>query len=327
MEARAYDEIDDMDRFHYVRLKNLKSSVRFIYQIARKWHPHLVNKIKGSIYADLDLVWRYLETRGKGIKVAVLDSGIDDDHQLLTHAIRESRCFIGMSSNCHDEADHGTHVAGIIAARGRPGKYMGIAPEVELYIGKVLDSRTNGAPEDVQRGIDWAIDRKVQIINLSLSSQSVLPKVREKLQNAIKQGIVVVCSAGRAPYELQYPGKYEELITVGTSHKNNPADGFPEGPEIDVIAPGVNIKSTDHEGKFVTHSGTSQSAPIVTGFIALYLAKYREELSQMEPHTIHSIIESTIIDSAKQIDFEGGKYSLFDPIGFLYSKPKQKTYE
>ncbi|RUA18213.1 MAG: hypothetical protein DSY55_00615, partial [Clostridia bacterium] len=200
--------------------------------------------------------------QGSGVKVAVLDTGCDMNHPDLKDNIRESADFSG-KGQAQDGNGHGTHVSGIIAGTGAAshGKYRGVAPAAELYIAKVLDDAGSGRMSDVMAGLDWAVEQKVQVVNLSLGSDSNCDgtdALSEACDAAVAQGVVVVVAVGNAgpmSNTVGAPGCAHNVITIGASTDDDKVASFSSrGPtsdgrvKPDVLLPGENIISARAEG-------------------------------------------------------------------------------
>lgn len=233
--------------------------------------------------------WR--EIKGEGIKIAILDTGIDPDHPSLKSNIKASRDFTGGDST-KDENGHGTMVSGIIAASDSTGAMTGVAPGSQLYIGKVLKNLTGGNKDHLIDGIKWAMGKqvdggenidKVDIIHLSLTSKEADDELHAVIREAISSDMFVICAAGNRGEEgVEFPAKYEESIAVGAVNKvGNSMKMSAKGPELDFVALGDLVQSTfptyfTNSTGFSVSSGTSLAAPFVTGASALALAKHRQ---------------------------------------------------
>ncbi|WP_169081875.1 S8 family peptidase [Paenibacillus sp. PL91] len=213
-------------------------------------------------------------TRGKSIKVAIIDSGIANHPDL--------RIAGGINTinggSYADDNGHGTHVAGIIAAAGNGGKVIGTAPEVSLYAVKALDQFGDGFVSDIVDGINWCIANRMHVINMSfgiLDSNSS-GTLHEAIKRAAKQGIVLVASAGnsgKTSKQIDVPATFKETIAVAASTKaNKVADFSSRGRGIELTAPGDGILSTWLNGMYQRLSGTSMASPHVAGGAALLLA-------------------------------------------------------
>lgn len=213
---------------------------------------------------------------GKGVKVAILDTGIDSSHPDLRGAVKGGYNAVGNSRSVRDRNGHGTHVAGIIASRKNRLGIRGIAPEVDLYAVKVLDDRGSGKVSDLIEGIEWAVQNKMDVINMSVGTKENNQTLREAVQNAARAGVIMVAAAGNngpSPNTVLYPAKYAEVISVGAVSKDRKiADFSARGAEVDIVAPGKDIYSTWPGGGYKTLSGTSMAAPHVTGVVAQLLS-------------------------------------------------------
>lgn len=212
-------------------------------------------------------------TRGAQIKVAVIDTGVELNHPDLRQRLAKGYNAISPIASANDDNGHGTHVAGIIAASDNDIGIVGVSPEVVIHPVKVLDGNGGGSLSDVVSGIQWCIDNKIDIINMSLGASEASETFRQAVKLAADQGIIIVAAAGNSgpgPNTIDYPAKYPETIAVAACDRiDKIADFSSRGPEVDITAPGVDIESTYTEGKYSTLSGTSMATPHVTGTIAL----------------------------------------------------------
>jgi subtilisin family serine protease len=227
------------------------------------------------------------KTQGKGIKIAVLDTGIAYNHPDLSQAVIGIRDFTGSPFGAADLDGHGTHVAGILAARKDSQGVVGVAPKAELLIGKVVGDNGIGTHEQLSEGIWWAIGRNADIISISLESIEENPFVHAAIKEAVKNNIYVICAAGNNIYAeaeedlyldtVKYPGKYNETIAVGAIDQSFQTTRYScRGHKVDIMAPGHQILSTYPPKSFAVLSGTSMAAPFVSGVVALMLAKHRD---------------------------------------------------
>lgn len=224
---------------------------------------------------DADLAWA--TSKGTATKVAVIDTGIDKDHPDLVANIKGGvnfvkKGFVADPTKWDDDNGHGTHVAGIIAAADNTTGVIGTAPEANLYGVKVLDRSGSGYLSDVIAGIDWAINNDMDVINMSLGSDSDVSSFHDAVDTAYASGIVVVAAAGNDGSSVDYPGAYSSVIAVSaTDINNNIASWSSRGPQVELAAPGVNIRSAWKGGGYKTISGTSMASPHVAGTAALVL--------------------------------------------------------
>ncbi|MEM7368082.1 MAG: S8 family peptidase [Bacteroidota bacterium] len=232
------------------------------------------------------------QTEGEGIKVAVLDTGIDPSHPDLKSAIVDMKDFTG--SGIKDTNGHGTHCAGIIAARRNMLGFIGVAPKAELLIAKVLDNEGNGSHQWIADGINWAVENGADIISMSLGTTLSAQVLFESIHNALAKGIHVICAAGNEgslqSNNIAYPGRYGGVITVGSHDFDGMASGFSSrGGEVDFVAPGSNIWSSYTDGGYAELSGTSMATPFVAGVAALILAKHKKYKNKTEIHNCEDL--------------------------------------
>lgn len=244
--------------------------------------------------------------------VAVLDTGFLLTHVDLADAWTEAKYdFVGKDDN--PEADtpavtHGTHVAGIIAARAS-AEMVGVAPNIRLMPIRVLDDNEQGDLATVAFGIRYAVDQGADIINLSLQSAGTLAVLNEAVSYAIDHGVTVVAAAGNtgdtSNPDVQYPARLDSVIAVGAVDANDKRAAFSSyGPELDLAAPGTQsysastdqgIYSTSIESGFVPgygyRSGTSMAAAHVSGVAALLAS-----CGIKSPQSIRSWLEGTATD-------------------------------
>ncbi|MEU8629832.1 type VII secretion-associated serine protease mycosin [Streptomyces sp. NPDC048669] len=233
----------------------------------------------------LDELWQ--DTRGKGVRVAVIDTGVDDTNPQLTSAVDAAAGADllrgGGTDGTVDQVGHGTKVAGIIAARPRAGTgFVGLAPEATIIPIRQNDERNSGEDTTMADAIDHAIAKGAKVINISqdttrpLTEDSVLGRA---VARAIGKDIVVVASAGNDGMDGRpkrtYPAAFDGVLAVAASDRNNERAHFSQAGEfVGVAAPGVDIVSTVPGNGQCTDNGTSFSAPYVTGVAALMRAKY-----------------------------------------------------
>lgn len=209
---------------------------------------------------------------GKGVKIAILDTGVDSSHPDLN--IKESYNFTKDDST-EDKVGHGTHVAGIIGALDNEQGVIGVAPDAELYSYKVLADGT-GNFNDIAEAIKDAADKGMHIINMSLGANSPtdIPVLKKACKYAYDKGVILMAAAGNTGgQDSIYPAKYEECYSVGAIDPVFRVSDFSSfGPHLDISAPGSKILSTYPGGKYVIMSGTSMATPFATGCIALLLS-------------------------------------------------------
>lgn len=259
-------------------------------------------------------VWQAGVT-GAGIKVAVVDTGIDAAHPDFANRILQIKDFTGEGPS--DNNGHGTHVAGIIGGTGAGsnGKYKGVAPDCALLAAKVLRGNGSGTTSDVMAGIEWAVQQGVHVINLSLGSDGACngtDALSVLCDAAVARGIVLCVAAGNAgpgASTVGSPGCAQTVITVGATTDTDQVAGFSSrGPtsdgrvKPDVCFPGAGIVACRATGTsmgspvnnlYTSASGTSMATPHAAGASALLL--------QAKPGLSPQQIKDTLMNTAKDL--------------------------
>jgi serine protease AprX len=275
-----------------------------------------MQRVRQQVEADWELLGDYYDTTGqipdwtkRPITAAVLDTGVGR-HPDLSGKILAFRDFVKGRHIMYDNNGHGTHVCGILCGDGfaSDGKYRGIAPGVQLVVGKVLDDNGDGMADNMLKALDWIKEVRtlygISILNISVGIGSLKQEdkeqaLRDRISELWESGMTVVCAAGnKGPEEgsISAVGSCSRVITVGChdgiyctnkagSCANYSGRGYLSSPvrKPDVVAPGTDIVSCNvacHKvyGKFrnayVEKSGTSMATPIVSGALALLMQKY-----------------------------------------------------
>jgi len=222
--------------------------------------------------------------KGMGVKIAVIDTGIDYNHEDLDGNYAGGWDFVFDDNDPFDDntISHGTHVAGIIAAEENGIGVIGVAPEADLYAVKVLDGGGFGLESWVIAGLEWAVDNGMDIVNLSLEGPHG-ESLQAACDSAYNAGILLVAAGGNTSGgSVSYPAAYESVIAVTATDANDVRAYFsPVGPELELAAPGVDILSTVTiaNGNYSLLSGTSQAAPHVAGAAALSILSNTKDLN------------------------------------------------
>jgi subtilisin family serine protease len=216
---------------------------------------------------------------GRGIKIAILDTGVDYRHPDLSPNYAGGYDFVNDDDDPMDDNGHGTHVAGIIAA-ARDGKgVLGVAPEAEYYAVKVSDGRGKGSFSGLIEGIDWAIEHDVDIVTMSITGTGGTMALQRAVQDAYNEyGLILVAAVGNGGSgDVLFPAAYKEVIGVGSVNEENEKSSFSRiGEEVELVAPGSDIRSAAIGGKYRVTSGTSMATPFVAGAAALMLQSDEE---------------------------------------------------
>ncbi|OON76643.1 S8 family serine peptidase [Streptomyces tsukubensis] len=252
---------------------------------------------------------------GKGVKVAVLDTGIDADHPDLKGRVSESKSFIEGEETA-DRNGHGTHTASTVGGSGAAsdGKEKGVAPDADLAVGKVLSDAGEGSESQIIAGMEWASkDLDAKVVSMSLGSTEASDGTDPMAQavNTLSEenDTLFVIAAGNAgtPVSVGSPGAADDALTIGAVDSTDTAAYFTsQGPRLgdnalkpDLSAPGVDILAArSHfvtgEGDYTTMSGTSMATPHVAGVAAL--------LAQKHPDWTWQQLKDGLMSSSEELD-------------------------
>jgi serine protease AprX len=278
----------------------------------------------GATYA-----WDTLGYTGAGIKIAIVDSGVNYSHPDLGggigtgYKVIDGYDFVNEDPDPMDDNGHGTHVAGIAAANG---SLKGVAPDAEILAVKVLNSAGVGTTSDIIAGIDWSVSKGAHIISMSIGgvgrpNDEFANPITIATDAAVDKGVVVVVAAGNegpGTGGINILAAGRKVITVGASDSGSTVDIYDDtiasfsnrGPSAfgrldpEVVAPGVNINSTSYTGGYVLKSGTSMATPHVSGAAALLLQK-NTSLSPLDVRRILMHTSSNLTSSGIHV-FEKG---------------------
>lgn len=265
---------------------------------------------------------------GKGVVVAVLDVGVDYNHDDLKDNIWTNPKeiagngkdddgdgyvddvhgwnFVDNNNDVLDRKGHGTHVSGTIAGENNGFGVTGIAYDAKIMPIKVLNDEGAGSYTSITKGIYYAVDHGANVINLSLGGGSGDDTMQKALEYASNKGVVVVMAAGNdGSFQPGYPARYADKsgIAVGAVDKNNNMPDFSNRAGINpltyVTAPGVNVYSTVPGNKYASYSGTSMATPHVAGVVALMLSANHN----LTPDQVRQILSETAVHSTATPSF------------------------
>lgn len=217
---------------------------------------------------------------GSGIKIAIIDSGIDYNHPDLDGNFAGGYDFVNDDGDPMDDYGHGTHVAGTVAAEDNGVGVVGVAPGASLYGLKILGNSGSGSFSDAIAALQWCVDNGIHITNNSYGSdQDPGVTVREAFDNAALAGVLHVSSAGNTGNppgrgdNVGYPASYDSVIAVAATDDSDKRARFSStGQAVELAAPGVDVNSTKLGGGYVEYDGTSMACPHVAGAAALVMA-------------------------------------------------------
>jgi thermitase len=216
--------------------------------------------------------WEALPPDAPTITVAVIDSGICAEHPDLTGRIGDGWDFLENDPVPQDDFGHGCAVAGVIAANPNNGVgIIGVAPNAQIMPLRVLNAQGVGTYSDVAAAIVYAADNGAEIVNLSLGGSSPSGILEDAVNYATSRGVMVIAAAGNTGQEgVLYPAAYEPVIAVASVDPDLQRSSFSSyGPEVDLLAPGRDIVTTQNGGSYGLMNGTSFAAPHVAGIAVL----------------------------------------------------------
>ena len=235
---------------------------------------------------------------GAGSVVAVVDTGVSATHPDLSGLVLPGLDLVSpCGSGQADGHGHGTHVAGIIAARaGNAAGVAGLAQGTRILPVRALGNDGSGSDVDVAAGIAWAAEHGADVVNLSLGSPDPSASEQAAVDYAYGRGVLVVAAAGNdggAGDPANYPGALRHVLAVGAV---DPAHSVPvfsnSGPYVALVAPGVDVLSTVPPNGYLAMDGTSMAAP----FVAATAALMRAANPALTPSRLVTLLESTALD-------------------------------
>ncbi|MCC6411172.1 MAG: S8 family serine peptidase [Saprospiraceae bacterium] len=278
------------------------------------------------------------------IKIAVLDTGVDLNHQelesillpgmdyvdIINGASEFIGDFLGMDAVPTDEVGHGSHVTGIVAGKGK-NMPIGVAPNCRIIPVRVLGAMSRngtvvgaGLIDNINNGIKWAVDEGADVINMSLGirhEQGGLPHA-EVIEYALRRGATVVAAAGNdGTNDKYYPGALPGVVAVGAvDETDNIAPFSTYGAHISLTAPGNQIFSCFTNGGYAFSSGTSQAAPFVSGVVALLKSLAYENGKPLKDHQVKYLLKHTSDKPGSTFRTEKsgfGRVNVFDAMKLL----------
>ncbi|MGV3616976.1 MAG: S8 family peptidase [Fimbriimonas sp.] len=247
--------------------------------------------------------WNY--ATGTGIKVAVLDTGVQANHPDLTGKVVAQYDFAYNDAVADDVDGHGTHTAGTIGAvTYNATGVASLGYNVQLMCGKVLNDSGSGSHAAIANGITWAADNGAKVINMSLGGTTGSTTLQNAVTYAVNKGVLVVASAGNAGNtRANYPAYYSNTLAVAATDRNDARASFSTyGSWVDIAAPGVDVASTYPGSQYVYMSGTSMAAPHVSALAAL--------VAGTSYGTSASAIRTRLINTGDPVSTKFGQYPL-----------------
>lgn len=262
----------------------------YLRETSRYPHDPKFKRQWGLKKASFPGAWN--DARGKGAKIAIVDSGIYGGHPDLGK-ISAQKDFVRHDTVANDEEGHGTFMAGVAAAITNNGKGIaGGCPACRLLVAKVVNGRGVAYDSEIVEGIDWSMDHGADVVNLSLGGPAQSSVLKRAVNKARRRGAVVVAAAGNErTSKRSYPAAYSTVMAVSATNRRDKIASFSNrGDWVDVAAPGVDILSTRASGGYGRESGTSVAAPFVSALAGLLASE------GMSPSRIRNRIEDTATD-------------------------------
>ena len=226
---------------------------------------------------NIDRQWTYSE--GKGVVVAVIDTGCDLQHVDIKNNLLKGINLLDNSKDPQDDNGHGSHVCGMIAAENNGLGMVGVAPQVKILPVKALNSKGDGSLQDVINGIIWSADAGADFITMSLGTSNTSDGLEKAIAYASLKGSVVFAAAGNSgeKTEILYPARYKNVISIGAIDEHLNRTSFTcSGEDLDFLSPGHNVFSIAPNNGYAIMSGTSMSNPFAVGCACLLLSHNRQ---------------------------------------------------
>lgn len=269
-------------------------------------------------FLGIPAAWRV--TRGRGIKMLVLDTGCANHPDL---DIEDGMDFTRSIHGASDSHGHGTWCCGAVGARANGIGVIGIMPECTLYSGKVLGDNGSGTEDTIGAGVEWGLQLDVDIISMSLGGPPMSNPLRRQFQEFVgRRGHFIFAAAGNdgRANSVNCPGIWEETICCGAVDKQGKRTKFSSmGPRVDVVGPGFEMLSTI-PGGYGLNSGTSMTTPQIASIAGLGLAKHREKGGKTGLETVADMrehLKRTSIDKGLPGRDDEYGFGLIDPAKLL----------
>ena len=309
----------------------------------------------GLLKTNAPAVWGAFGAEGQDILVGLLDTGVDADHPDLQGKIAHWAEFDEFGNQIdtepRDSDEHGTHCAGTIVGGDHSERWIGMAPQAKLAAALVLDGEKGGTDAQVLAGIDWAVEKGVDVISMSLGGlvmdAETPPTYTEAILSCLAAGIPVVAAIGNEGQQTTgSPGNDLFALRVGATDPNDRTAGFSAGrtqiiresdfidesvlplaySKPDLSAPGVSIFSSVPGGDWKAFSGTSMATPHVAGAIALLLSATsikEKEMGDQKAFLIQDLIIGSVDDlgeSGQDHRFGFGRLDALRAVDFAYQR-------
>lgn len=279
--VRTVKELEYLPEVEYATIDRIYQAASQDVNYSSQWALENTGQFDGTAESDIQYKKLQQELKKGNLRetlIAVVDTGVD---YTLADLAGKVRTDIGLDlvnedKDPIDDNDHGTHVAGVIAAKSNNGYSMaGIHPYSRILPIKVLDEDGSGYGSDIALGIKYAVDNGAKVINLSLGTDSMDPVIEDVLKYAAKKQVTVVAASGNdGENRLSYPASSKYVIAVGATNSQDQPTSFSNfGEGLDVVAPGEKIASLVINGNVQYADGTSMATPHAAAVVGLLYSK------------------------------------------------------
>lgn len=261
------------------------------------FRPDRLPTVRGlALPSPLTRDWAWGGATGRGVRVAVVDSGVDGDHPLVGGVAGgvaleyDADAPGGVRSDTAEHGDlfgHGTACAGLIRS---------LAPECELYSVRVLGRKLTGKGLVLAAGIRWAIDHGMHVVNLSLSTKSadLFGPLHELVDEAYFRGVVLVSAVNNSPMP-SYPSLYSSVVSVAARPLEGPqAFAYNPEPPVEFGAAGIDVDVAWLDGAVITATGNSFAAPVVAGYVTRLLSKHPGLTPFQVKTALHAVADNVV---------------------------------
>jgi subtilisin len=326
-------------RFDRETIKSLRNRSDVAYVVPND-PVRLVDPIESDLGAtDQETPWGIEKTgapaahdqgvTGDGVTIAVIDTGIDSDHETLSDQIVGGKAYVDcgqgdIDNECKeawdDDHNHGTHVSGSAAAADNGLGVVGMAPDADLLAVKALSGGGFGSPDGIVGGIEWATDNGADVINMSLGGPIPQPGMEDAVNYAANNGAIVVAAAGNSGSEedgpcedcVGYPAALENAVAISATTEQDEIAFFSStGPQVELGAPGYQVNSSlaDGDNSYGVYSGTSMASPHAAGATAALVGE------GASPEAAVGALKSAADDIGAPDDYQGaGRLNLIDAV-------------
>lgn len=242
------------------------------YQVKKVEMTSLLEELSNWAFRSFRIKELWKHTKGDKVRVAVLDTGCN-------HKDIKVKKFVNFTDDeDEDKCGHGTWVAGCVRATGG---FLGIAPECELYVAKILANDGTGNWDWLRKGLEWALEEECEIVNISAGGDYTGKTIQPVLKKMANKGIIVVCAGGNESNLLIFPANDENTLAVGAVDKSWQKAKFSNfGPRLVVMAPGVELLGCWLDNGYAKVSGTSMASPVISGILTLEQMKHDLNLTE-----------------------------------------------